>query len=598
MSRVTRSQANSQHKSSNNTDFTSIKSHLSTKKRKAAPPIPIRPAKDSYTSGTFEAIPTSILRIIHQYLTHYDYLQFLNTNVAIFQHSKHETVYYNFTCQTLYLKSECNKEVDYFQKLCSFVQDKSKQISLNCIGYNPYFIQHCSHLITGIHALTIKSNRDFWNKHPDLGLFSNIYHIQLHDVDGIECLTGLKGITILEVKQSESLLTIDLIPGLKRLILHDLPNLQQISQYGNIPELSISRCRDLSFDGLGNHTKVFIKPCMSQTIDISIFRDIQYLEYEERNVFMISSKLSIFPNLIYLVFHGNKEFFDPLSFPSLQFLKLTSAKIDPEIMFPSSLQAAEFHYCLFDDLSVVRHVKKLKFATCYGIGFRNAYVLSNARQLIFNDIKELFDISGLDEVYELRIESCVNVKDVSKLGQVHRLCLDHSGVENLKGLGQGNSEVQLSGLFDKVDLSPLRSIYKVILTNCSNLEHGKDLVNVQHLSIIQCDSFKNTSALGKVKSLYLAECNGIRKLVGLENVPHINLTFCNRLENIDCLGKQQSLIIYNCRKLQQVIQGDDTGKFEQLFSEIPFVRIDVAEDEVDVLKDLFPKSLLPPMFDE
>ena len=35
------------------------------------------------------------------------------------------------------------------------------------------------------------------------------------------------------------------------------------------------------------------------------------------------------------------------------------------------------------------------------------YLLYYARQLIFNDIKELFDIRGLNEVHELRIESCV-----------------------------------------------------------------------------------------------------------------------------------------------------------------------------------------------
>ncbi len=166
--------------------------------------IPIPPPKDSYRLGTFDAIPTSILRIIQQYLTNYDYCQLLNTNKAIFQSSKYETIYYTMKSLNYNAKNEYKQQAKAFQRLISSIQDKSRQISLHAIYYHSYFIDYYRLLLPGIHKLVFQCNGDFWMIHSPSeysSLLSNIYHIELLDVIPLKSLVGLRGITILEIKR-------------------------------------------------------------------------------------------------------------------------------------------------------------------------------------------------------------------------------------------------------------------------------------------------------------------------------------------------------------------------------------------------------------
>lgn len=60
-----------------------------------------------------------IIRVIQQYLSKYDYRQLLNTNSAIFQHVKYETVYYNLRINWKGKKTteERNRVIDYLSRL-------------------------------------------------------------------------------------------------------------------------------------------------------------------------------------------------------------------------------------------------------------------------------------------------------------------------------------------------------------------------------------------------------------------------------------------------------------------------------------------------
>lgn len=223
---------------------------------------------------------------------------------------------------------------------------------------------------------------------------------------------------------------------------------------------------------------------------------------------------------------------------------------------------------------MVSHVKVLSFSACCGVGFKNVDSLSAVRKLIFECITELKDVSALGGLHELSIIRCEKVKNISKLGRVHRLKVSDCGVTSLKGLGQGNSDVYLSDLKNTTDFSAVKSVYKVYLDNCDTLVDGRDLADVQHLTISRCHAFEDTSALSKVKSLSLVDCQKISKLVGLEKVPHVNIELCNELRDISCLGKQQSLIISDCRRLRQLMKEDKMiGMYSEMFHDIPFVRL-------------------------
>lgn len=503
----------------------------------------------------FQGIPPEILRIIQQYLKDHDNRQLLNTSQAIFRQLKSETVCYNLFANWSKTQMEAIEELDQLKDRLSFVRDKCKQISL-----------HLIHLSSDILLLCI----------PFISSFSNIYHVHLQRID-LEHLSGLTGIKILELSHSRRLSTIEFIPGLKRLILDRLDNLTEIPlNYGNIPELQIMSCSNLSLQGLGNHEKVLIHcayPMGSEQSNIlSIFRNVTYFDLSTNLISeAVRSRLPIYANLIYLNLDWNNGFFDCL-FPNLQFLKLRFADMRTKISFPSTLKFAQFHQCCFDDLVALRHVKDLIFYQCNGRGFQNVRVLSSVCKLVFNEINVLEDVSSLGEIKDLRIARCFKIKGINKLGRVHRLHIEDYGANSLEGLGQGNFELLLSGFSKKIDYSPLRSIYKLTLKNCISLVDGRDLTNVQHLSIVNCRNFEDTSALGKVKRLDLVDCNNLKRLVELEDVPYIHLERCDELEDIKCLGKQQSLIIIDCKKLKKK-QGPVGKTGDRLFPEVLFVRI-------------------------
>ncbi len=534
----------------------------------------------SQEMDTIRLIPTEIFKIIQSYLTKSDWRNLLNSNKTIFQNIKEETVYYDLFID--WRKKGANEKffqiTDDLSRFYQSVKDKHHQISLRINSPTEENIQQCSDFFPGIHKLTLRTNNgkcNFWKKSPNMTIFSNIHHLILHYVEGIHHLTGLVGIKILEISISQSIIAIDYIPGLKRLVLDTLNELTDISNYSHIPELMINNCYKLNFKNPGNHNKLSITS--HEIDDISIFQNIQYLtiNYLSNLLNDNHSHLPIFYHLIHLhLDFSDIKIFNFSYFPNLQFLKLALACIPSNVMFPASLKIAEFSNCSFDDLSVVRHVKQLKFSDCEGEGFNDISVLSNAYTLHFNGM-ELDDVGSLGRVHDLIIESVVSVKGLSKLGQVHHLELLCYGITSLEGLGQGNSDITLAHIKEKIDFSPLRSVYKVTIEFSDGLVDGSMLSNVQHLTLLKCNCFTNTNALGNVKSLFFINCEGIKRLDGLENVPHVHLEKCDQIEDIDCLGKQQSLIIIQCQRIKQLIEADVSKKYDRIFHGIPLVKIDV-----------------------
>ncbi len=522
----------------------------------------------------FKAIPSELLRIIQRYLSKQGYRNLLNTSKAIFQHSKFETVYYNIKIPKI---EDSRRIVDYLSILCHSVKDKNLQISIKITRTTEEILQQCVSLISGVHHLSFQDINSLWEKGSTRGLFCHIYHLKLQGINFIDRLSGLSDIKILEVRDCRSLITIDFIPGLKRLILHSLNGLSDISQYGNIPELKITVCPQLSLQGIGNHDKLSIIGSRNFiSYDIARFQNVKSLHLQTAYHPTLST-FPFFTNLIFLEYHGCNDLFDCIYFPNLRFLRLISANFTSEVTFPSKIETAEFYQCSFDDLSKLRNVRELNFSNCQGRGFHNVNSLLNVYKLVFDGVNELEDVSSLGEAYNLSLVSCKRVKDISKLGRVHRLRVEECGLTSLQGLGQRNSEIVLSCLPSYIDLSPLKSTYKVILKSVDSLVDGRELANVQHLTICNCKNFEDTSALSKVRSLCLVKCSKIKRLVDLENVSRIHLEICHELEDIDCLGLQQSLIILECTKLNHLMETDVTNKYKNLFNGISLVKINADE---------------------
>lgn len=332
----------------------------------------------------------------------------------------------------------------------------------------------------------------------------------------------------------------------------------------------------LNFHGLGNHKRFSFagrNPIISD-IDLSVFQNTQHLEIsaDYQQLKGLDTVLPSFPNLILLNLGCSNKYFNVSTFPNLRQLKLIQAKINSEILFPSTLQIGEFKECVFDDLIVLSKIKELRFYHCKGREFKNIHSLSNAYKLVFCDIKHLQNVNSLDRVHDLSLFSCYKVKDISKLGRVHHLSIVYCEVTSLEGLGPGNSRIS-SSLPSLPDFSQLKFVSNVTLENCDGLVDGRGLSEVKILTMHGCNNLTDTSSFEKVKRLTLVSCNKIRRLTGLENVPYIHVEGCHAVEDIDCLGKQQSLIILNCSTLQQLMKNDHSGRYERLFQGIIFLRI-------------------------
>ncbi len=209
-------------------------------------------------------------------------------------------------------------------------------------------------------------------------------------------------------------------------MIESLYDLYDLEGFENIPELHIKDCPSLRLHGLGNHENFTIESENYSDIDLSMFRNAQFLKIPGYFEYVkgFDNVLLPFSNLTFLTIRYNDKYFNLSYFPRLQSLHLIKAKLSSELIVPSTLQRGEFDYCSFDDLSVLSMVKELSFLGCSGRQFNNINCLSNVYKLSFSYIEELENVSCLDRVHDLRIHFCKKVKDISKLGRVHRLCVD------------------------------------------------------------------------------------------------------------------------------------------------------------------------------
>ena len=95
-------------------------------------------------------------------------------------------------------------------------------------------------------------------------------------------------------------------------------------------------------------------------------------------------------------------------------------------------------------------------------------------------------------------------------------------------------------------LSKIFNPYKQLhldLSWCLNIEDVSSLGNVHTLNLRLCDNIEDVSALGKVHNLNLSLCKNIKDVSALGNVHNLNLRLCNNIEDISKLRNFHKLTI-------------------------------------------------------
>lgn len=545
---------------------------------KPVAPILFKPMScENHTHG-IKRLPTVIMRVIQSFLNNYDYRQLLATSADYFQAVSYETIYY-----PLHKVSQYTTNLDdFFNKIFSKVQDRSKQIGLkiNELSYLT-IAQKFSSSLFYLHQVSISEScyqsTDPFNSFTFGHMVQNVYHLTLVNITELTSLHGLLGVSVLTISACRRLKTIGKVsPTIKTLWVICLESLTRIEEFESINEITIDNCPHLKIPKSPNRHQ-------GKIVRISPVQLIKNWDYFENiDVFSLTyfpeKHISLYPfrkvsNLTIRVSQENE--YDFIS----QFTTLNARDFVPSAFAPpvpltpenprfvtgellaknlhlegyhmitdgliySCLDTLSLEGCIIRDIQTFQNATKVSLTSCYFsylecLSFSKFFKL---QEIKLQDIMIPIDVSSLANVKKLYLCTCPAITDVSGLANIHTLEIRQcKGIKSLNGLGKKNQHVTIYDL-DIEDFTPLISVNRVTINSCSKLRTGKDLIHVKHLTFIYCKELRDISMLGQAQSLQISNCS-ITSFVGLGDVPIVKIYNCNELKSLKGLGNNRWISI-------------------------------------------------------
>jgi hypothetical protein len=175
--------------------------------------------------------------------------------------------------------------------------------------------------------------------------------------------------------------------------------------------------------------------------------------------------------------------------------------------------------CLISWLSKCRY---LRLADCVNISDVSA--LGNVTELSLSGCINVTDVSALGRVSTLNLSGCIQVRDVSKLGNVKKLNLSKCTlIRDVSSLGSVY-DLNLSH-FQGTDISALKNVKILNLSHSSFLSDLSALGNsIETINIGYCGSVSNVSMLRRVKILDITESLNIHDFSGLSSLQVITMS--------------------------------------------------------------------------
>jgi len=177
----------------------------------------------------------------------------------------------------------------------------------------------------------------------------------------------------------------------------------------------------------------------------------------------------------------------------------------------------------FYNFPVLPGVHKVDLSRNSAISNVNLPLFANAHTLIMTNHSRYTTISDLTPLRNVRIldlTDCFYIMDVSVLQNVE--------------------EINLSYCYRLTDVSPLRNARKVILKCCYGITDVSSLQNVDTLDLHTCINVTDVSKLTNVRKLCLRNCSSVTSVVGLQNVQELDIRECN-VEGVETLPNLRTL---------------------------------------------------------
>jgi len=187
----------------------------------------------------------------------------------------------------------------------------------------------------------------------DVSGLTNMYQLQLHSCHGIQDVSGLKGTRNLELRNCDGIRDVSALGAVRRLILTGCDNIVDISALSHVYSLVIRDCEGISdYSHLGHHHKLLLELCT--------LRDLRNLA----NVYHL--------------------------------------KLDTVDLPTDDLEL---------DISVLTGVHILELKSCYHI--KKLPYLRNLKSLSMVDCNNIWDISKVRDIPELKIKLCAYIREVA-----------------------------------------------------------------------------------------------------------------------------------------------------------------------------------------
>jgi hypothetical protein len=164
--------------------------------------------------------------------------------------------------------------------------------------------------------------------------------------------------------------------------------------------------------------------------------------------------------------------------------------------------------------------------------------------LIFvNRIRELI----LQPSLQLGIIISPNV--ISLPSKFHTIRVYDSSFVNIACLDDKAFHVCLISSLSISNVSSLRNIHSLNLSNNSKIKDVSCLQNVYELDLSWCVNISNVSSLGNCHTLLLRGCKKVKDVSALGDVSKLCLAYCTRLKDISMLTKVEDLDLEGCHQI-------------------------------------------------
>jgi hypothetical protein len=490
----------------------------------------------------FEKIPIDVFYVVREFLLPTEFRRLLHANHHQFDELRKSANYYNLSC---YYSLQFYKDSEFRQSLLSKIPRNYYQISLHLVGTH-------------------------WDLFPIVNTryFNKLYRLKLSSVIiSYAHLELIQDVQILELSNIRWEASRDIPPAftdvysslprfkhVKKLILHDFPYLNNVSNLSNLPSISFSLCREL----------IDITPlihCEELSFnDCSNLISIQCLGKYQKKISIINCPITEVNHLYEvptLYFENCGSIENIMNLDSVHSLTIKECYRITSLPNFTSKQANNIYkedrkkkLFLYNMLKVVPSFSTPEQHWEY---FDSIY-LGKCGNIHSNIPLHL--LAGVREIY---LDSCVSVQSVEALGNVPKLIL--SSLERLKrieGLGGPQQQhVVIANCPLVEDFSSLQSIKKVEIFSC---RHFKSISCVKNVQVLKLKMLPGLTSLvefrgsEQLQSISLAMCNNVVSLSGLERVGVVEVADCNKLSDVSSLGKNgsQRLSLYGCGKVERV----------------------------------------------